>query len=343
MIKFKHIFLILLAFLVFFCSCKKNKEPLYGISIDASKMVKTPAEIFSLQHIEFFKASNDFALSCLPYLLEKDTSIKSENFAISPFFLHFTLNRDSVFNEYLSAFENHYQVSPMDSSEREKFFLSFLRDVKEIDSSLLVTSKIIENHKDSIHIYQKFVFQTHCQEIELPQQLYNTKDKYINVSGDFSCLENTEINLVDIPIGNGNYLLTLIKPKKLSLEEYLKEFDENKYAELLKQTKSIKTNIVFPLMNFTCKERQINLNEDYLKFSFSIPKKIIMDYDFTIGNFVNETISFEKTLLNESNQQPTVFDREFLFAIRGKNSNFILCIGYYTLRPQALPLLHRLA
>lgn len=329
MIKLKRILLILFTFSMLFSSCNKNKEPLYGISIDTSKMIKTPAEIFSLQHIQFFKASNDFALSCLPYLLEKDTSIKVENFAISPFFLHFTLNKDSIFSEYLSSFENHYQISPMDSNEREKFFISFVESVKEIDSSLCVASNIIENNTDSIHIYQKFLFQTHCQEIELPQQLYDSKDKYINISGDFSCLENTEQYLVDIPIGNGNYLLTLIKPKKQHLKEYLKDFDENKYAELLEQTKSIKTNIVFPLMEFNCKDRKINLMEDYLKFSFSLQKKIIIDYDFKIENFVNETISFEKTLLNESNQQPTVFDKDFLFLIRGKNSNFILCIGYY--------------
>ncbi|MDO5760503.1 MAG: hypothetical protein Q4Q06_05710, partial [Bacteroidota bacterium] len=94
--KIKYIFPILTLCLLFFCSCKKEKEQLYGISIDAKKMMKTPAEIFSLQEIQFFQASNDFILSALPHLINEDT-VQTDNFVLSPFFLYFTLAQDSTF------------------------------------------------------------------------------------------------------------------------------------------------------------------------------------------------------------------------------------------------------
>ena len=162
--KSKYKFLVLFLCLFVLHSCKKDKEPLFGISIDTQKMVKTPAEIFSLQHIEFFRASNDFVLSILPSFMEKNDSLKTTSFAVSPFFLHFTLAKDSTFNEYLSGFENHYQLSAMSQKERTKFFNSFLESVSEIDSSIHIISEIKTSSVDSICVYQKFQFQTHYKD-----------------------------------------------------------------------------------------------------------------------------------------------------------------------------------
>ncbi|MDO5760305.1 MAG: hypothetical protein Q4Q06_04710, partial [Bacteroidota bacterium] len=232
------------------------------------------------------------------------------------------------FEEYLTSFENHYQTSSMTQKEREKFFNSFLESVSKIDSSINIVSKITDNKSDSIHIYQQFRFQTQCN-TSTTYQPKDYRENFLNISGDYFCLEDMEQYLVDIPVGNGNYLLTLIKPKKQTLKQYLKDFDEKQYAELLKETKSQKINFSFPILEFSKQEEIINLSDTCLNFSFSMPKKIILDYDFKIENSPNTNISFEETLLNDSNKEPLIFDKDFLFILRGKNSNFIMCIGYY--------------
>jgi len=334
--KSKYKFLVLFLCLFVLHSCKKDKEPLFGISIDTQKMVKTPAEIFSLQHIEFFRASNDFVLSILPSFMEKNDSLKTTRFAVSPFFLHFTLAKDSTFNEYLSGFENHYQLSAMSQKERTKFFNSFLESVSEIDSSIHIISEIKTSSVDSICVYQKFQFQTHYKDNGQALALHTTREKYLNTSGDFSCSDDTEHCLADIPLGNGNYVLTLIKPKQVSLKEYLLAFDEKKYAQLLQQAKTIKTNIVFPLMDIRQQSKQISIEDSTMKFYFSAPKKIILNCDFKIENIADNISSFEESLLNNSNQQPILFDEDFLFVLRGKNSNFIMFIGCYNLQTKQL-------
>lgn len=326
--KYKYIALFFLIIFVF-VACKKDDSKLYGISIETNKMINSPAEVFSLQQIKIFMASNDFTLKGLPFLIN-DNSKQNTNFAFSPLFLTYTIAQDSSFDDYLNQYEKQYNISLSNKNKRIQVFNSFLSSVKDIDSSINITSKILENKDNIIKIQQSLDLNLNYDNINIEEDNYSSKQQII-ISDEFSVLESSEQTIVDILVGNGNYILTLIQPKNASLQQYIKTFNEEKYASLINQMENRKTSVVFPLIEIDMQERTMNdinlANNDSL---FRFPKEVVLDCHFAINHQQQANTSFEQTLLKSNTSKPISFNKDFLFILRGKSSNLIMFIGYYS-------------
>ncbi len=326
--KYKYVIIILLA-TFFFSSCKKDENKLYGISIETNKMINTPAEVFSLQQVKIFMASNDFTLKGLPYLTDKIAK-KSENFSFSPLYLTYTIAQDSLFDEYLKQYETKYNLSILERNRRIQIFNSFLSSVKEIDSSINIQSKIIENNNNTIRIEQSLYLNLQYDNINIEEDKYSS-NKQITISDDFLVLETSEQTIVDILVGNGNYALTLIQPENTTLQDYISSFNEEKYASLIKQMENRKTSIKFPFIEIDMKEKIINdINLSDKDSLFRYPKEVSLDCHFAFKELTSKNTSFEQTLLKSNNSTSILFNKDFLFILRGKSSNLIMFIGYYS-------------
>ena len=318
----KSKYIIFFSFIVlFFVACKKDNNKLYGISIETNKMINSPAEVFSLQQIKIFMASNDFTLKGLPYLIND-----SSNLAFSPLFLTYTLAQDSSFDDYLEQYEKQYNLSLLNKNKRIQIFNSFLASVKDIDSSINIDSKIIENEDNRIRIQQSLDLNLNYDDINVEEDKYSAK-KYIIISDEFSVLDNSEQTMVDILVGNGNYVLTLIQPNNVSLKEYIKTFNEEKYALLINKMENRKNSVLFPMIDMDMQEKTMN---DINLAKFKYPKEVVLNCHFSIINQQQANSSFEQTLLKSNTSKPISFNKDFLFILRGKNSNLIMFIGYYS-------------
>ena len=326
--KFKYI--IFLFFVVlFFVACKKDNNKLYGVSIETNKMINSPAEVFSLQQIKIFMASNDFTLKGLPYLIN-DSSKQNTFFAFSPLFLTYTIAQDSLFDDYLDQYEKQYNLSLSNQNKRLQIFNSFLSSVKDTDSSINIESKIIENKENIIKIQQSLDLNLSYDNINLEEDRYSSK-QHIIISDEFSVLDNSEQTMVDILVGNGNYVLTLIQPNNTTFQDYIKTFNEEKYASLINQMENRKNSVIFPLIDMDMQGKtmnDINLSRDNSHFRF--PKEVVLDCHFSISHQQQTNSSFEQTLLKSNTSKPISFNKDFLFILRGKNSNLIMFIGYYS-------------
>ena len=60
------------------------------------------------------------------------------------------------------------------------------------------------------------------------------------------------------------------------------------------------------------------------------PKEVVLDCHFSISHQQQTNSSFEQTLLKSNTSKPISFNKDFLFILRGKNSNLIMFIGYYS-------------
>ncbi|MBR1769073.1 MAG: hypothetical protein IJ748_01290 [Bacteroidales bacterium] len=321
----RKLFSVFLLSLLILSSCKKEAENLFGISIDTNKMVNSPAEVFSLQQIKMFALSNDFILQNIRQVYP-NTDTSKENFAVAPFHLLFTLAKDTSFNSYLSFLESNHNIPDMTSDKRAKLFKDFLSSVNNIDSSIHIDSDISSYGDDSCVIQQSFCVDLHTEETasSFGEAFGSTM---INISGEFPFFEDNGQIISEIPLGNGNYVLSLFKPKNKNLSNYIQDFNEEKYASLLKNTELRKYTLAIPLFNIDLKEKELNFISNNDDLSNPIQKKVFLNTEFRLENHPLQSSSFEERMKSANNSKPIVFDGDFIFILRGKNSNLIMFIG----------------
>lgn len=324
---------ILLLVLCLFVSCKKDKGELYGVSIDASKMVNTPAEVFSLQQIALFGASNNFTLVSLQALSE-DSLYKEKDFAYAPLYMIYTMSEDTAFSDYIAFFEKHYKLTSTDREKREQMFLSLSSAVKNIDSTIQIGSSVVLSDKNNIHIEQSLYLKTHYDNVSVSHSKDNVFSvDMITMAGEFPFVQTSEEMVAEISLGNGNYVLDIIQPRNRSLDKYLSGFDEKKYTSILRNLENRKINLSIPAIDIDVKNRPLDIcrTEKYDSL-LCFPKEVLIDCRFKIENVPLDKTSFEEKMLNSNSSKPMAFDRDFVFVVRGKNSNLIMFIGFYHTR-----------
>lgn len=338
--------LIIILSILIIASCSKKKDNLYGVSISANQMIGTPAEMFSLQHIKMFQASNDFTMKLLP-TLSTDTTFS--NFALSPFYLLNNLIVDTLFSSYFTTYEKLYSLSSINNNDMPSTINSFLAIVHKIDSTFDLKSEVSKQTKNKIFIKQ---------EMEIPllyddntsknfDNIFTTYDNkkprldYMNISGNFPIYLSDDEQVSEIPIGNGNYILMLIQPTSCSIKDYINKFDEQKYFSLIQNTQERQVNLAFPLINVNTKDKEIYMptlsNSDS---TITFPKKLFVSTSISLRKATMAELSTNvnnktpnNSVLSKNDSKPIKYDSPFLFIIRGKNSNLIMLIGWY-LSPQ---------
>jgi serine protease inhibitor len=336
---------ILNVFVIFFIvcliiSCNKKKENNYGVSISAPQMIGTPAEMFSLQHIKMFQASNAFTTNLLPTIIQTSNI---HNFAFSPFYLLNNLMIDSCLNDYFISYEKYYTLSPHNSSEMLSTINDFKTIVHKIDSSFNIKSTIEKENPKKIIIKQ---------ELELPLLYENAKVKgvdnifttidnkkprlqYINISGNFNIYSSDEEQVSEVPLGNGNYILMLIKPLQKDIKQYVSCFNEEKYTSLIEKTENKSISISFPLINVRCQDMKIEMPELKTTDSNNVfPKELYVNSSFSLRKATMAELKMvekdmDNTILSKNNSDIIQYNSPFLFIIRGKNSNLIMFVGWY--------------
>lgn len=299
-------------------SCKDKKDELYGISIDASRMVGTPAEVFSIQHVKMFQASNSFIMEFLPEL-----NSDSVDFAIAPFYALSSLAMDTNLAAYFSCYAAYYNLSQHNANETKQAFNSFLTAIQSIDSSFNISNSLFVQANDTLNLTQSLTI-TLCYENNFKQE-----ENKINISGEFLTLESHDETVCEIPFGNGNFVLDLLQPKAMSLKEYYNTFNEEHYATIFKQLENRKINVSFPKLDIAFESLPLNMPQIPKTDSTGIFNKLLMlTCSFKVENQTQNTAS---SILQSNDSEPIVFERPFLFLVRGKNSNLIFFIGYCNL------------
>lgn len=320
--------------LLLFSSCKDKKSELYGLSIDASRMVGTPAEVFSIQHVEMFQASNSFIINLLPQLYQDSTK---NSFAFAPFYALSYLSLDTNFFDYFSQYNTYYKVSEHNITKARQSLHSFLEGIYSIDSTINVKTELEYINNDSLLLRQSMNITLHYNNdiqnkdntIFVGENAQEREEAFLKIGGEFNVLESKHEIVCDIPVGNGNFILSLIKPQNMNLKEYISQFDEKHYINMLKELENRRTNISFPLISIEFENLPLAMPQIPNSNALGVfPKALTLSNSFHIENIPFNSSSAE-TLLQNKNTEPINFNSPFLFILREKNSNLIVYIGYY--------------
>lgn len=320
--------------LLLFSSCKDKKSELYGISIDASRMVGTPAEVFSLQHVEMFQASNSFIINLLPQLYQDSTK---NSFAFAPFYALSYMALDTNLNDYFVQYNSYYKLSEHNTTRAKQSLHSFIEGIYSIDSTINVKTELEYTHTDSLLVRQGLKITLHFNNdikdkdntIFVGENAQEREEKFLKIGGEFNVLDSKHEIVCDIPVGNGNFILSLIKPQNMNLKEYISIFDEKHYINMLRELENRRTNISFPLISIDLEKFPMAMPQIPNSNALGVfPKALTLSNSFHIENIPFNSSSAE-TLLQNKNTEPINFNSPFLFILREKNSNLIVYIGYY--------------
>jgi hypothetical protein len=322
-------------------SCNKDKNSLYSISISPNNMVGTPAEMFSLGQVKMFQASNSLVSSMMENI-SKDTTIN--NFAIAPIYLINNIMIDTSLSSWQNAFQQTYNLSTLSYDQRQKEEKDFLGKVKQIDSSINITSKILLEDDSAITISQSLDLSLMYENI-MPNNIDNiftTIDNkrprldFLTINSQIRTLNTNDEQANEIAIGNGNYMLMMIMPKHQTIKEYLQDFTEEKYSTILNQMKEKNTTISFPLIEMQDTIHNVQMPNYQLSDStISFTKRLDIIFSFSLrqgemkGAEMNSAMSLNNRQLQVNNSEIMRYSSPFLFIIRGKNSNLIMFMGVY--------------
>ena len=332
----KNIFLIIILISFLFISCKKDKNNLYSISISPNSMVGTPAEVFSLQQIKMFQASNSFICSFVSELKKDDIN---QNLVIAPFYLMNNIILDTLLAPYTDAYSQKYDISMTSPAQMISCINQFNKTVKQIDSSIDIQSKIDSETDSEINISQTLDIKLLYNNVA-PNDIDNiftnfdgTKRRidFITLSDNINVCINDMEKVCEIPIGNGNYTMMLISPLNQSIKEYIATFDEKKYRFLINSMELRKVNVSFPLGNIFTNDYIVQMPK-YKKGDsiVAFPKQLKLNSHFLISQADPTIISSTNMpqqnngLMQTNDSSPLKYNAPFLLIIRGKNSNLIM-------------------
>jgi len=322
-------------------SCNKDKNNLYSVSISPNNMLGTPAEMFSLGQIKMFQASNSLIGSMIEKIYE-DTSIN--NFAIAPIYLINNIMVDTSLSLWQNAFQKTYNLSTLSYTQRKEEQKDFLDKVKQIDSSISITSRVVNENDSAITILQSLALELMYENI-MPDNIDNiftTIDNkrprldFMTINSRIRTLNTNDEQANEIEIGNGNYMLMMILPKHQTIKEYLRDFTEEKYSTILNRMKEKNLIISFPLIDMQDTINNVQLPNYQLSDSvISFNKRLDIVFNFSLKQStlksmkMNTTIDLNNRPLQINNAEIMRYSSPFLFVIRGKSSNLIMFIGVY--------------
>ena len=340
----KHIFpfcILLLCATVLTESCNKKEDNLFSISISPNTMIGTPAENFSLQQIKMFQISNDFVCKMIPEIINGGYT---DNFFIAPVYFINNILSDTASMEWQKAFAEHYGMQLLSYNQRAINEKNFLRTVKEIDSSFNITSTPVFNADSVINITQNFCISFPYRNIikddidNIFTSYNNNKQRtdFVTINDNIRAFIDVNVRITEFPVGNGNYMLMLIRPEDKSITEFAKEFTEKSFVNAVNKLQERRINVSFPVINvssFLPNTFMPEYTEEENTINF--PKQVNLSSFFTTSaTDISQTEDINATDLNynmlqSTDTQPLKFNTPFMFIVRGKNSNLIMLIGIF--------------
>lgn len=332
--------IIFIAIVLLF-SCNKNKNNLYSVSVSPYSMIGTPAEMFSLGQIRIFQANNNLICSLMENL-SLDSSVT--NYTIAPMHLIYNILADSISTDWQKGFAKHYNLTELSNKQFQQSETAFLNIVKDIDSSINIESSIYDKNDSSINIVQHFEIKLIYQDVapnnvdNIFTTINNKKPRldFITINGNIRSLTTSEEQVVELPIGNGNYMLMLIRPKLKSIREYMLDFSEEKYFSFIKDLQERRNTVSFPLISIkgtlsNIPMPQYSRMDSVIHFS----PKLNLIHSFVLKKVAKTDINIQKVstftdgAFSFNNSDIIKYSSPFLFIIRGKNSNLIIFVGIY--------------
>jgi hypothetical protein len=312
---------------------KNNKENSYGVSISAPKMVGSAAEVFSNEDINTLRFSNSLTFLLLNQSVKVDEKGIMPSFSFSSLqLIHYIYSIEDT--NYLKSFDTHFAIE-----DRKALFENITRIdslIKGIDSSIKAYNSLTELSPKKIAFSQSFaiplIYEGALNQEKLPFMIDDKEIpiEYFTLTERLGLIDNKDVLGIDIPIGNGNYSLLIIQPKEISIKDFISNFSEKDYKDIVDNLSLQTLRVRFPNLSNSC---------DYALFLPNIPSEqspnptfIQINSEVKILKPTSAELQLMKKDLDSELKASTktetyLFNKPFLYIIRGKNSNSILLIG----------------
>lgn len=334
--KASNIFFFALLFLcIITISCNKNNQEInYGVSISAPKMIGTPAEVFSEENINTLRIANSFNFLLLNQPLKNSDS--SYNFSFSS--LGILENIYKIDDEkYLNQLSDKFGI--IDTALLFDNITTIKKLISTIDSTIKIDNSYSYKNSKTISISQKIEFPIFYEEI-----LKSKKQAFYYLNGENKALEfftftrelgvysDGSYNAIDISIGNENYSLLLIKPKDGNINKFVNNFTEKDYKTIIEGLNPQITTISFPNISnsstFPLSLPNLSLDSIYKLTSIPVNSEIKIIKP-NPAELKQRKTDIDNKLKTSTKAEKYLFNKPFLFIIRGKSSNSILSIGIF--------------
>ncbi|MDR1725496.1 MAG: hypothetical protein LBR28_03795 [Bacteroidales bacterium] len=331
-------FLTLITAFIFITCGKQTEDYNYGMSITVPNVI-APISDYNPQQINLLRAANVFQILALQKFFQDN---KGENIAVAALPLFENLSGVTKFNDYFTQlytnFDSKNKLSP-DDIKKELDSIGLI--IKAIDSSLLISSSFEWTQKDSVPFLKQSleIFFLYSDALQTENAIYDKTKHLFSITDVFKMYESDNETVAEIPFGNQNYSIILIKPN-MNIETYIDNFSERKYKNILDSMIEQHATVVFPKLDFTTKPLQFHFPVlDNMKNSENILPALADSLRIQLQIsilFKNPTLAMlaltEKT---PDKQLPkslehiskTEFGKDFIFLIRGRYSNMILLLG----------------
>jgi len=156
-------------------------------------------------------------------------------------------------------------------------------------------------------------------------------------NGSYKMLQHSEFALIDIPLGKGQFFLTLIIPNRYDhLNNLINILDPNTLKKYLSLATETSEDLLVPDFNVNSEIRLKNL---FPEFGLTGPLEVIKGYYYTqnlfISDFIHKThfslgnygMQIPSNLGTVANNRECVVDRPFLLIIREKYTGAIVFTG----------------
>ncbi|MFA6200790.1 MAG: serpin family protein [Bacteroidales bacterium] len=334
--KASNIFFFALLFLsVVIVSCNKNNQGNdYGVSISAPKMVGTPAEIFSEDNINTLKISNSFNFLLLNQLLLKTDS--SFNFSFSPLtMLHYIYSVDD--DKYLNQLSEKFYID--DTSKLFENIITIKKLISSIDSTIKINDSSYCGKSKHTTISQKIEMPIFYEEIlKAKKQIFYTSNEekqsleFFTIKGNLGVYSDNFYNAIDISIGNDNYSLLMIKPNNGNINQFVNDFTEKDYKTIIENLTPQITTISFPNISnsstYSLLLPLLSFDSTYKLTPLTISSEIKIIKP-TAAELKLRKTDIDNKLKKSTKAETYLFNKPFLFIIRGKSSNSILTTGVF--------------
>lgn len=331
----KLYFSVLFIISVLNVSCNKNnKEIDYGVSISAPKMIGTSADLFSEENIITLGKSNTFNFLILNNSFSNSDT--TYNLSFSPLGIMqsvYSINDESYIESFNQTFDIIDTVILFNN-------ISTIRDlVSEIDSTIKFDNQIISEKSKGIMISQKLQFPLIYEGILKSKKLaFNISEQekktieYFSIKGRFGVFIDKDYSAVDISIGNENYSLLLIEPTQTDIKNFTRKFSENDYKIIIDKLEKQVIRITFPNISDSS-TYSLNLPNLYSSPSM-MPSSLLINSEIKIikptpAELKMRESNIENQIQVSSKTENHIFDKPFIYIIRGQNSNSILAIGVF--------------
>ncbi|MDR0790592.1 MAG: hypothetical protein LBO06_07330 [Bacteroidales bacterium] len=323
----------LVASLLLLNGCSKQSEDYdYGMSVTIPSIVGTPISNLSAQELNFFRATNAFQTAALEKFYKQNPD---QNIAISSLYLFSDLINNAAFEPYFDAFYSNFDLTNLPANSMEGVLDSIYCFIKDLDSSLVISSSFDVLPDSSIVVNQSVgIMFLYDDAVKVQKAVSGSKKDVFSLSDRFGIYESEHETVGEVPFGNGNYSLVMIKPKG-DLTNYVENFSEHRYKSLIDSLREQNVNITFPDFDFTTEKLQFTFPK-FDNMTSEIPDSLSVKVQTAVAfkrpNYAmlaSKEQAADKHLPQTETLDRIAFDNDFIFLLRGRYSNIILLLGVY--------------